>query len=314
MKYLEIPGYPKAMVEALKAFDSDYDPGLSDFTPSSLSQSPYMRGLLKQYDDKIIIDPRQRTWALFGSAMHLLLERAKDNSIHELRIYQDIIGRDGKTYKIGMQMDHLMVEDGILTDYKATSVFKFLMDHNGTYKDAPDWETQLNIGAWILRSGAYYEKDGELRKFKPLKLKKIQILGFLKDWHRAEYERNKEGYPEWPQAMREFPIWDDEEVETHLRDRIEKHTQKDPDPCSSEDMWVRGDSYGVFRGNNKRATKSFKIKKIAEDFAESKGQEYKVVYRQGERIRCEHWCEASKFCPIFKSYKESSEKKKESEN
>ena len=126
---------PEPLVNAVK--NQAYSKGSSDITVTQLIQPPLIRHLTALHNDSIEEDVSSRIWALLGSSVHSILEKAYKGSTArvEERVYADVLG-----WRLGGAFD--VLEGSTLSDYKITSVYA---------KDGKiEWENQLNVLRWIL--------------------------------------------------------------------------------------------------------------------------------------------------------------------
>lgn len=301
----------------------EYDPGYADYTPSSLNRPPYMAKLEKEYEDDITVEVADNVWLLLGKATHKIVEIGTanlPNNIAERRIYTKI----GK-WDISMQMDNLYLdyENQILEDHKTTSVYKFKPNYDGTIPDAPDWDAQLNIGAYILRQKHWYysgEASSSGNPFKidvePIMVKTLRVNGILKD-HRKVLARNDKTYPQHPIAVREFQLWSDEKVEAYITEKATAQDFAKANPlenipvCTDEEMWATPDKFALMKHGRKSAIKLFTSASALKIHADQKELEmgdkkHYIEDRPGERKRCEGYCNLSKnnLCPSYKTFLE----------
>jgi len=301
----------------------DYDPGKADYTPSSLARPPYMAALERNHKDSIVVDVADNVWALLGKATHKIIEigtAGMDNNFAEKRVYIKV----GK-WDISAQLDNLFVdaENQILEDHKTTTVYKFKPDFKGTLPEAKDWDTQLNIIAYILRHEFWFYVGASQDKtmHQPIPIKTLRINGILKD-HRQVLARFDKDYPQHPLAVREFTIWDDEKVEAYITERAmaqDKAKASEIDdiiPCTDEEMWATPDKWAIMKHGNKKAVKLFESMSALTRFSDTKelvfgtkkGDHY-TEFRAGERKRCQAYCPAGKngFCTVWNKFQESGE-------
>jgi len=126
---------PDPIVNAVN--NTGYTPGSSDITVTQLIQPPLIRHLTNKHWNELEEDVSGRVWALFGTAVHHLLEMAyKGRTARvEERVYAEVLG-----WKLGGAFD--VLEGSSLSDYKVTSVYS----SDGKI----EWERQLNILRWLL--------------------------------------------------------------------------------------------------------------------------------------------------------------------
>jgi hypothetical protein len=315
-KFINPSNLPQPYVNAV--MNDEYDAGECDYTPSSLMKPPYMAALTRDHEDEIEIDVADRFFALQGKMAHKLLEQSEkkgSNAIVELRVYAEV-----SKWVVGMQFDRLhMDKDSMsLQDWKMTTVYKFKKDYRGNYPEVDDWEVQLNIGAFILRQGGWFkDASGEKKSFKAVKIDKLEIIGLLRDFRKADARRDKL-YPQSPVVVRQIKMWSDDEVVAYIHKRATAHdiakNQKLSlvEPCTMEEMWAKETTFAIMKIGNKRARKAgFEtFEKASAHIEENEWgfDKHTVEKRAGARNRCEGYCDVSKFCPAYKKWAKENSK------
>lgn len=335
MKYTNKLNLPEPLVNAL--MHDEYNAGHSNYTPSSLLRPAYMQKLEATNEPEQ--DVSDMVFAMMGKAVHKVIETTGTGNksfFSEERVYMKF-----EKWTISMMFDSLFLDakEGILDDYKSSTVYKFTKDYRGAMREAPDWDFQLNMGAYILRKGGYVTQPIPLSKlapgevpyykipFHPIHITQIRIIGILKDFYKTKAKRDKL-YPQSPIQVRGFSIWSDEKIEKEIRYRAnERDLAKKLDlsvvtPCSNEEVWATDDCYALMKKGRKSAVKLFKdtdsLFKFAleKEFASKEDGKaaildkiYSVEFRPGERKRCESYCSVSKFCPFYAEFKKNADKK-----
>ena len=125
-------GFPEALVKAVT--NDTYSRGTADRSVTGLLAPPRQAALIERHDGMISEDVSERTFALYGQLVHLLLERAGEqsrNAINEERLYAEVGG-----WTISGQTDTLtLTEDQrswIISDYKFVTAYKFKRTGMGT--------------------------------------------------------------------------------------------------------------------------------------------------------------------------------------
>lgn len=286
MKITNLYGLPEAIYRAI--LNDSYSGPKHDSDTISVTSliSPLRYYLLKKrHWNEIEEDASDMLWRLMGQAMHAILERsAPRGSIVEKRIEKKFNG-----ITISGQID--IIEGKEISDYKWTSVWQYLYSPDG---GKAEHQAQLNLGNWLCGM------EG---------INKLSIHMLLRDWSKRKAKSDPE-YPQIGFASIDIPIWSDVEVEAYLLEKTEalKKYSNIPDdnlpPCTAAEMWEKPTQYAIIKKGGKRAIPGGICATMEE--AEKKlcpGQEIQV--RQGERTRCEEYCPVSKFCNIYKAYKEN---------
>jgi len=107
-------GLPQTFVNVVER--PTYTKGKAHMSVTELLNSPQIVQLKAKYSDRIETDVTDMIWAVFGTAVHHILEQGKDpNHIVEQRLHADIDGWH-ISGAIDLQIVH---EDGIeVNDYK----------------------------------------------------------------------------------------------------------------------------------------------------------------------------------------------------
>jgi len=193
-------------------------------------------------------------------------------------------------WKVSGAIDLQEVEaDGIIvSDYKTTGAWAVM-------NEKQDWHNQLNVYAWLVE------------KVKKQPVKKLQIIAIVRDW--VARDTVKEGYPSSPIATIEIPLWPFEQREAYVKERIALHseasfeaeTNGEMGHCTSDEMWEKQTSYAVKKEGNVRAKSLHKTLEEAQH-ALNQLKGYSLEVRQGERTRCEKYCQVNTFCSQYQTY------------
>ena len=267
---------PAPLVSAIR---NDPYKAVGDISVTALLKPPKVRALEFVHKEEITEDVSDHVWRLLGQSVHAILERADtSNHLAEERLSADVMG-----WTVSGQVD-LLDSEGVLTDYKVTSVWSFLLG------DKPDWEAQANIYRWL------YKKAG-------FDVKKLQIVAILRDW--TSSRADDEGYPNCAIHVVDIPIWDDAKVLKFVEERVALHQAALRSVagvnCSDEERWARPDTWAVKKAGAKRAKRVFKNPQEAQQMAAA--EKLEVEHRPGENVRCERFCVVSRWCAQFQAMK-----------
>lgn len=284
MKITNKHGLPKVF-ENLARRD-DYTKGGAQFSVTELIAPPRIRVLQRAHEKEIERDVADMLWALVGKTMHKVLEsRASDGSIPEQRLFAEV---DGVVISGGI--DHQIVggDEVDITDWKFTSTWA-LKD------DKPEWEQQLNIYSY-------------LNHLHGRRTRQLMITAILRDWSRAEAERNPK-YPQAPIQQVSVPVWPVDKQEAFIKERIRVHAQahylhemgEEIPECSDEEKWMSESRWAVVKPGGKRAYRVFDTHEDAAVLATVKG--YNVEERKAEPIRCKRdYCGVARWCSFGKQF------------
>jgi len=283
MKLTNKYNLPQTFVNVLQR--DPYTKGKANLSVTEMINSPRIVMLTKQYGDQLVEDVTDRIWSLFGTAVHNVLEKGKDdNHIVEQRLHAEMDG-----WHISGAIDLQIIDpDGItVNDWKVTSVWAVM-------NDKPEWEQQLNIYAWLIE------------KIKKVPVKKLEIVAILKDWKGRE---TKQDYPESQVKVVDIPLWTTEQRESFIKERINLHSNalfsseigETLPLCTPSEMWETQTTYAVKKIGNKRATAVCQTLEEAQEKA-SADKSFEIEERKGERRRCADYCIVSKFCDQYQTY------------
>ena len=296
MKITNNFGMPQPFVDF--AINDKYSKGKADISVTSLIDSPKIRLMKDKYDDQIEVDAVDMVWALFGTAVHSVLEKSKqsDDIITEERLYKEV---DGWVLSGAIdRQEFVSNDDGSRTvniiDYKVTSVWSVIYGK-------PEWENQLNCYAYL----ASKTNVGSLK-----------VCAILRDWNRRDAEK-KEDYPKAPIVFVDIPLWDKSKTEEYIKDRIRIHQEaqisfdlnEDVGLCSDEDMWKKNDTWAVKKKGQKRAIRVLDSEEEANNYIDwhnetdqvyTKKTDLEIEFRSGEYTRCGNYCSVADFCNQYK--------------
>ena len=200
-------GAPDVFIKAIQA--DPYDKGEADFSVTGLLQPPQITRLWKENEILLTSDVRDEVWKLLGSGVHAVLEGHGDGTV-EQRLFSEHEG-----VIISGAVD--LVKDGHVTDYKVTSVY------TATKSLKSDWESQLNLYAWLLG------KNGT-------EVNSLTIVAVCRDWTRSRASKNY--YPDSPIVSIPVPLWSPERRERFVSQRVAIHTKEQTTPCTDGERWM----------------------------------------------------------------------------
>ena len=245
MRFTNKHGLPQAIYKAVTS--DPYSKGEADFSITELLQPARVRELQRRHHNELEEDIGDRIWALYGQAMHAILEQSHDGiGDAEIRLFADVSG-----VRVSGQLDRF--SNGTITDFKFVTLRKF---RGGRCPE--EYEKQLNCYAALARlNGRQVEK--------------LEIIALLRDWHKAEWwaaQRENRYYPKTHFLTLCVPLWSEEKALRYLEGRVEAHkgARGSLPKCLIADRWFN---------------------------------------RQGVPLRCEAYCNVSKFCSQYQEEKKS---------
>lgn len=313
MKLTNKLNLPQPLVKAVA--NDAYDKGHSDISVTSLLKPVQLKALEERYSEELSEDVSDRIWSLLGQVVHGILERAEETAIAERRLYVDVFPQSGvivaagdgtvpkseAAVRIGGEMDRFCLKEGLLQDYKVTTVYKL---RDGVPED---FVKQLNIYALILRA------NGEA-------VNKLEVVGILRDWSKGATLRD-ESYPEQQVVVMDVPLISDAEVAAYVVERTRLHwaakSLKDGElpPCSKEERWAKDDVYAIMKPGRKTAVRLCNSPEGAALAMEDLPPGHFIAFRPGKSTRCEMYCPVRDKCSQFAEMKRlQTENKGDSDN
>ena len=295
MNYTNDNDLPQPFVNAVKSNHR--------YTPKRYSVTDVLGGtceavLKRRHDSDITEDVSQRIWALFGTAVHKVLEQAEASPTQLQEQWFSVEVQDG--YTLSGIFDLYDEATQTVTDWKTTSVWTV------TFGDFEKWRRQTLIYCWMLERHGFKARRGE-------------IVAILRD-HSARKAKTERDYPKHPvfrigwDFTDEDMLWAERYVSEWFSDVAlqEKLPDHELEMCSPEERWNKPDKWAVMRKGQKKAVKLFGSEKEALGFMDwlavqpsNKGRGLYVEHRQGEDTKCESYCPVAQWCPYTKGLIES---------
>ena len=280
---------PQPLVDAVKSEHT--------YTDKRYSVTTILKGtceaiLLRRHNDEITMDVSDMVWMLFGTAVHKVLEQAKEGAN---QIKESMLTMPFGDYTMSGVFDMYDADTKTVTDWKTASVWKPI------YGDWDDYRKQLMAYCLLLRHAGFDAENGE-------------IVAFLKDHSQTDAER-KADYPQHPvyRIGWHFTGAELEAFKQELAAKFERIAEEErmPDdglrPCSPQERWEKPPRWAVMKGSNKRAVKLFDDRETAQAAADSLNQTdtkakaaYWVQERRGECTKCKRYCAARDFCRFYR--------------
>jgi len=284
-------GFPLALVKAVE--NDSYSKGRADRSVTGLLAPPRQAALKEIHEDDLTEDVADRTYALYGQLIHLLLERAGEqdrNALTEERLFTEVGG-----WTISGQTDTITLteEEGwVVSDYKFVTAYKFKRDYSGELVMPVDYERQLNMYAHLLRENGF-------------RVDELKIVAIYRDWSKMEAKRDG-NYPQLGAETHDVKLWSADEAREFMEERVRLHQDAETalPLCDDEERWAKPDKYALMSTpTSVRARKLFDTEVSAVTWAyENKIKEGWVVeHRPGVNTRCENYCLVSEYCEQFQA-------------
>ena len=250
----------------------------SDISVTQLIDSPQVLQLRKKHRDDIVEDVSDRIWAIYGSAVHAIVEAANlssGNILTEKRLYH----KYGDHIVTG-QYDVYDTKEKALYDFKTVSSWSLIRGAKES------WVNQLNILADLLRRNGW-------------EVNSLSIAALGRNWE-EKTAKNNSSYPDKAIMMYNIDMWDEEKTETYINQRLQAHFFNDP-ICTKEEMWATDEKWAVMKNGRSRAIKLFDSEFSANEFLVDQKDQDKlwVEHRSGHNMRCDRYCNVSRFCKQY---------------
>jgi len=241
--------------------------------------------LTDRYWDSLEDDVSDRIWAIWGQAVHSLMESEGENEFTEQKM----------DYKVGGitvtgRIDSYDMKHGIINDYKTAPVLKVKI---GNFSE---WYLQGMIYAWLLTKNNFPARH-------------CRFITLLKDHSKPEALRDRE-YPKSPVYLYEFPVTQQGlfKIWVYIKSKVEDYKRgllladNDIPPCTPEERWDRPPKFAVMKSGGKRAVRLFDKREDADLLASVKGESHYVEYRKGESVKCSSYCLCKRYCNFYQDF------------
>jgi len=290
----------KPLIDALNEHKNwSYSNMSADYSVTELVSAPQYIQLRKRHSKEIALRPmipKSELSSFRGTAIHSYFEKnlyqymkthPNEPYLIERRIWDKILDR-----KISGKFD--VWYNGDLYDFKNTSTWKKI------FEDFTDWEAQQNIYALLLNKSN-------------IDVKSVNIVCWYMDYKEPKWGHKPDPkYPDDEVEVIQLNLWTPDEQIEYLEERISLHKDNEDrqddslDECSFKEMWSKPSKYAVMKEGAERASRLTETEEAAYSWIKRKGEkdtQYEVVYRPGERTKCETFCECAPWCSQFKEYK-----------
>lgn len=240
-------------------------------------------------------DVADRVWALFGTAVHKVLQEAEATDTQLQENWLSVPIGDGE-YELSGIFDLYDDSTKTVTDWKTCATWKII------FGDFEDWRRQTLAYCWMLKRLGIDAKRGE-------------IVAIMRD-HNMRKAKTEKDYPPHPVHRMgwDFTEKDFSKIESDIyawfAEAMHEETLEDAylNPCTPEQRWHKDDKWAVMRKGQKRAVKLFSSKDEALGFMDwlanqpsNKGKPLYIEERKGEDTKCDSYCPVAEFCPYYRS-------------
>jgi len=279
MKFTNRLNLPEGIVKAVST-EKHNEPGCISATTLIKGAKEIL--LTDRHWDELTDDVSDRIWAIWGTAVHSLLEHEGENEFSEVNMAHEVNG-----ITVTGRIDNYDIAKGVICDYKTASVYKVKV------RNFDEWRLQGLIYAWLLRNNG-------------LKAERCKFIALLKDHSKTDADRDRR-YPQNPVYVYEFPVTltDIIKIDRYIRSKVDEYARcqelsDDEIPaCSAEERWEKAPKFAVMKTGRKTAVRLLDSQSDADRMATELGKGHYVDYRQGESTKCRHYCLCRQFCNYY---------------
>jgi len=292
MKITNKLGLPDPFVRAVS--EKTYNSQGSWRTVTELIGPAKISALRKKHEEDIEVDASELVYTIQGETAHALFERAaksmrEEGWISELRVHHEVMGKN-----ISGAFDLYNPKKGELIDFKVSTAWK-------AKGDVPEeWVNQTNLLAHLIRTKMLNTSG------KPHKVESIKVLLIMRDHSKLEAKRD-ENYPQTPVQYIDIPVWDDAKCKEYLQNRVVLHLKAEQEElqCSPEERWAKPTIWAIKKVGGAKAIPGglYAEEAKAQEVLATMGKGYFIEYRPGENVRCESYCNVSKWCEQYQKLK-----------
>lgn len=268
---------PAWYVRAVEKRNAKYSTGGADYSVTALIKPPFLAKLQREHWDEIEHDCIDEYYKFRGHMVHAVVEDSEgENTLAEQRISVEVNGK-----VVSGKAD--LYEDKTIYDIKS------VLSATALYEIKPEQIQQLNMYAYLYRSLGFPVKN-------------LMIGRMYVDWRDpgkskdSRTQGNK--YPATPAEDIPVEVWPSDVVREFIVQRINMHENPNPDICTPEERWAKGEVWAVKKPKRKSAVPGglHDTKEAAEKHAAEFEGGY-VEHRPAEDTRCMKWCEVKQWCP-----------------
>lgn len=291
-------------------------------------------------------DVSDRLYALMGSALHNILERANISNVRKrafLMVIETLqekyksVTDEGKREGMNKVINYLSkcipalfpeIEDRYLYEVtqrsqigdkvlygtpdlfdKTTGIlydYKFCSTYMYTKVEARQ--------KWELQTNVY----AWLLTQSGYEVKEIRIVAFFRDWTNNKFNKNKD-YPNSQIKEIKMQLRTPVEILTYINKRMAQHLKVEETGelpfCTGKDRWASADQWVVKTPTAKNALRVTATELECQQFITDNHHKFEGMFiekRNGQSTRCESYCPVKDFCDQYAAEKES--RRKESDN
>jgi hypothetical protein len=258
--------------------------------PGCISATTLIQGikqivLTERHWEELEDDVADRVWAIWGAAVHSLLEHEGENDFTEQEMSYKV-----ENISVTGRIDNYNMATGTVCDYKTASVNKV------KFKDFNDWYLQGMIYACLLTRNNF-------------RVERCRFIALLKDYSRTEARYDYQ-YPQKPVFIYEFQVMAEKlfKISAFIRNKVGEYRKcmNLPDDgipsCLPEERWEKATKYAVMKTGGKRAIRLLDNKEAVDTMTAELGEGHYTEIRLGESIKCQSFCLCCEFCNYYRDH------------
>ena len=271
---------PQAFVEAVSV-ERHNKPG--SYSATTLNKGTKEIVLQERHWDELTVDAADNVWAVFGTAVHELLEKHNDGNFHEEKFDVPV-----SNSRVTGCVDSYDMEHAVINDWKTASVYKVMLG------DFADWYKQGMTYAWLLNQNGF-------------EVRHCRFIALLKD-HSKSKAKTESNYPQAPVFTYEFDVTPEELLATGERitakikeiEAAENLTDDEIPECSKEERWADDDKWAVMKEGRKTAVRVFDNEEQANLCKSQLGDNHYIEHRPAVSRKCGDYCLCKEYCSFYK--------------
>lgn len=325
---------PETLVKAVQ-YDTHKLAGTISVT--ELIDAPQIRVLKKKFDYEV--DVVDNLYALIGTALHHILERANIDSVRKRAFILVAETLEAKSIEyLNQKMETEAIQCDKVGKWLKAVIPVFFPEVAQRYL----WEVtqRLDLGSGHVLSGTFdlYDKETGilwdykfcstymwtypearqkwieqlniyafmLRQNLGLNITGIRVVAFFRDWSHYKLMKDKD-YPDMQIKELYIPLFDTPNVINLINHHLMLHLQAesgDVPECTGEMRWAKAGEYAVKNPDSKRAIRVLDTPQAAKQYILENGHRIHGMFieeRPGESTRCEKYCPVRHVCPQRKA-------------
>lgn len=303
-----------------------------DISVTQLIDAPKIR-ILKR-DNDYNVDVSENIYALMGTALHHILERANIDNVRKdafILTAETIMKEADKLSKASPEKAEqlrnganwifslipiLFPEVGNRYIFEVTLKYVNTTTGHALYGTFDIYDTETGLlydykfcsvynyifeearNKWIKQTNVY----AHMLRANGYIVNGIRIVAFFRDWSEHALNKNNRDYPIRHIMEIKIPLSPPQEVEAYIIERLKLHDRADKGEvidCTGDERWASATIWAVMVAGGKRAKAKFDVESMAHAYIEENRVTLKkpwIQVRPGVSRKCERFCPVAEFC------------------